>query len=266
MLPHLRAVRDRGFRGFVDCTPAYLGRDVTVLRRLAEATDMHILTNTGYYGAAGDKYVPKHAYTDTVDQLAARWVREWQAGIDGTDIKPGFIKVGVDGGPLSDIDRKLVEAAAKAHLQTGLTIACHTGEARAALGAVETVRRGGLDPSALIVVHTDSIGDPKVHLQIAAMGAWVEYDHVSERSVDKHVELIRMMIQKGYADRLLLSHDAGWYRVGEPNGSPEKVRPFTALPDRLLPALKRAGVAEAIIEKILVANPARAFAVGVRKP
>jgi len=134
MRPFLQEVQKRGFSGFVDCTPAYLARDPEVLRRLAELTSVHLLTNTGYYGAAGDKCVPAHAFEEFAEQLAERWITEWKQGIDDTGIKPGFIKIAADPGPLSAIDHKLVQAAAKTHLQTGLTIACHTGEEQAALG------------------------------------------------------------------------------------------------------------------------------------
>ncbi len=54
-LPYLRRVKDLGCRGFVECTPAYLGRDPRLLERLAKTTGLHILTNTGYYGAAKDQ-------------------------------------------------------------------------------------------------------------------------------------------------------------------------------------------------------------------
>jgi phosphotriesterase-related protein len=229
------------------------------LRRLAELTDLHILTNTGYYGAAGDKFVPSHAFTETADQLAKRWIEEWEQGIDGTNIKPGFIKIGVDPGTLSEIDQKLVRAAAKTHLKTGLTIACHTGEAQAALGVLENVRNEGVDPSALIIVHADSISDQNVHFQIAEAGAWVEYDSVNDNSIEKHVRLIKEMLEKGFENQLLLSHDAGWYQVGEPNGA--KVRPYTAISDKLIPALKSAGLGDDVLRKLLVENPAKAFAI-----
>lgn len=52
VLPHLKALKERGCRGFVECTPNYIGRDVQLLKRLATASGLHILTNTGYYGAA----------------------------------------------------------------------------------------------------------------------------------------------------------------------------------------------------------------------
>ena len=48
-----------------------------------------LVSNTGYYGAAKDKHLPPHAFTETADQLALRWVREAEHGIDGTSIRPG---------------------------------------------------------------------------------------------------------------------------------------------------------------------------------
>ncbi|MHC4149129.1 MAG: phosphotriesterase family protein [Planctomycetota bacterium] len=265
MLPYLHAVRQRGFTGFVDCTPAWLGRDVEVLRRLAEQTDLHILTNTGYYGTGNDKFLPAHAFSETDGQLAARWVREWEHGIDGTNIKPGFIKTSVDKGPLSKIDRKLVRAAAKAHLQTGLTIACHTGEAKAALGVLETVRAEGVDASALIIVHADGINKENVHVKLAEAGAWIEYDGVSDKSIRKHVRLIKKMLEAGFGDQLLISHDAGWYRVGEGEAAKKKIRPYNAISDQLIPALKAADVSDAGLHKLFVENPAKAFTIRVRK-
>jgi phosphotriesterase-related protein len=107
-LPHLKSIRELGCRTFVDCTPAYIGRDPLILRRLASETGLNILTNTGYYGAANDKYVPRHAYSETAEQLAHRWAGEWREGIAQTGVKPGFIKIGVDSGPLSEIDKKIV--------------------------------------------------------------------------------------------------------------------------------------------------------------
>jgi len=265
MKPYLEALRERGIKGFVDCTPAWLGRDVEVLARLSELTDVHILTNTGLYGAAEDNSIPSYAYQESAEDLAIRWVKEWKEGIEGTNIRPGFIKTAVDKGPLSEIDRKLLRAAAKAHLQTGLTIACHTGEARAALAVLEQVQNAGVDPSALIIVHADGISDVSVHTELAKAGVWIEYDGVSEESIRRHVGLIKKMLDAGFGQQLLISHDAGWYRVGEGRAGKEKIRPYTAISDKLIPALKAAGISDAELDKLLINNPARAFAVRVRK-
>jgi len=71
-LPHLHQVKSAGCDTLVDCTPAYIGRDAGLLRRLSQASGLQIVTNTGLYGAAQNKYVPRFAYAETAQQLAAR--------------------------------------------------------------------------------------------------------------------------------------------------------------------------------------------------
>lgn len=262
MRPHLLAAIQRGVSTFVDCSPAYLGRDVEILRSLSQATGMHILTNTGYYGAAGDKFLPRHAFRESSAALAERWILEYEDGIEGTEIRPGFIKIGVDAGPLSDVDRKLVEAAARTHLATGLTVACHTGEAVAARQVLEVLTAAGVAPEALIVVHADSIEDAAVPTALAGQGAWVELDGVRPDTTERHVKLITALIRAGFTDRILLSQDAGWYNVGEPGGG--TVRPYTALADHLLPALD-GSLTPGEIEAITETNPRRAFSPAIRR-
>src|SRR5688572_9296104 len=73
-LPKLEDLYDRGCRTLVECTPDYIGRDVKLLRRLSVACGLHILTNTGYYAAANDKYVPEHAWKESPARIAERWI------------------------------------------------------------------------------------------------------------------------------------------------------------------------------------------------
>lgn len=261
-LPHLKRVRELGVRTFVECTPAYIGRDPGLLKRLASATGLQILTNTGYYGAANDKFVPAHAFKETPDQLANRWINEWRDGIEDTGIRPGFIKIGVDSGPLSEIDRKLVRAAARAHLATGLTIASHTGNGAAALDELATINEEGVDATAFIWVHAQNERDPAVHARAAEAGAWIELDGIGPKSFDRHLDAMKAMKARGLLGRVLLSHDAGWYHVGEPNGG--NFRPFDLLFTRFIPALKKAGVTETEIRTMTVDNPREAFAIRVR--
>src|SRR3954469_10570798 len=63
MLPLLREAAGRGIRGFIDCTPSFIGKDPELLRGLSRASGLHILTNTGYYK---EPYLPPHAFTDSV--------------------------------------------------------------------------------------------------------------------------------------------------------------------------------------------------------
>jgi phosphotriesterase-related protein len=258
VLPHLRQARALGCATLVECTPAYLGRDPQLLKRLSEASGLHILSNTGYYGAAKDKHLPAHAFTETAEQLAARWIREAERGIDGTSIKPAFMKIGVDEAPLSEVDAKLVRAAAITHRATGLPIASHTGTGVAAMEELALIEGAGVPLSAFIWVHAHNERDQSFHVNAAKRGAWVEFDGISPTSVARHVELVQHMKAQGLLDRVLVSHDAGWYRVGEPGGG--RFRPFDTLFTSFLPALKASGFSEADVNQLIVANPQAALA------
>jgi phosphotriesterase-related protein len=261
-LPHLRRIHAQGIRTLVDCTPAYLGRDPALLRRLSEASGLHLLTPAGYYGAGRGKYLPEHAHAEPADALAARWLEEWRGGIAGTGVRPGFLKLGADAGPLPEVHRKLLRAAARAHLASGLTIAMHSGDGAAALEAIDLLRAEGVGASAFVWVHAQDERDPGRHVAAAARGAWVEFDGIGPDALDRHVELVRAMRDAGHLDRVLLSHDAGWYSVGEPGGG--TFRPFDTLMAAFLPALRGRGWAEAEVGRLVAANPQAAFAVRVR--
>jgi phosphotriesterase-related protein len=261
-LPALREARKRGVETLVECTPAYLARDVALLKRLSDETGLRIVSNTGYYGAADDKFVPAHAYRETAEDLAGRWTAEAREGIEGTGIRPGFQKIGVDKGPLSAIDRKLIVAAARCHLRTGLTISVHTGDGAAALDILAALAKEGVSPSAYVWIHAQNERDRAKHVEAAEAGVWVEFDGLGQDTLAAHVEAVTDMIGRGHLARLLVSHDAGWYHVGEPGGG--EYRGYTFLFDAFIPALRRSGIGESQIRQLLVENPARALTVAVR--
>ena len=262
-LPHLRKVREQGCRTIVECTPAYIGRAVGLLHRLSEASGIQIVTNTGYYGAANDKFVPEHARRETADDLARRWIAEFRDGIEGTGIKPGIMKIGVDRGPLSPIDEKLVRAAARAHRETGLTIASHTGDGVAALAELEILRQEGVSASAFIWVHAQNEPNLELHAEGAKRGAYVEFDGIRPASLDAHVGMVRNLIDRGNLGRILISQDAGWYHVGEPGGG--EYRGYEYLLADFIPALRKGGATEHQVHALLVENPRRALTARVRK-
>jgi len=262
MLPFLAQLKERGVTGFIDCTPAFIGRDPRVLKRLSQETGVHIVTNTGYYGGANDKFVPRHAYDETADQVADHWVREWENGIEDTGVKPGFIKIGIDEiendfPRLSPIDEKIVRASARASKRTGLAVTCHTGGGLAGLAAAKVFIGEKADPSRFVVAHSDGHGLP-VNQTVAELGAWVSFDAISRKPLELHLRLVHAMAKR-HANSLLLSHDNGWYEVGQENGG--TVRDFNYISDVFLPAFRKVGASEATIRKLTVENPAKAFAI-----
>lgn len=261
--PYLVEAAKTGVVTLMECTPSYLGRDPELMRSVSSKTGIHILTNTGYYGAAGNKYIPNHAYHESADELASRWIAEWEKGIDKTSVRPGFIKIGVMPGDLSELHRKLARAAAKTHLETGLVIASHTGLAEPAFGQLGVLMEEGVSPEAFIWVHAQSEKDSSAHIMAARTGAWVSFDGVSKDNTAEYVRFLRTMKDNDLLDKVLLSHDAGWYQPGVPNGG--EYRGYTDIFQALIPALKSEGFSQEDIDLMLVKNPAEAFTIRVRR-
>lgn len=255
MRPRLEELVQRRVGTFVDCTPAYIGRDPVILRRLAEATGLTMITNTGYYGGADDAFVPQHAYDESAEELAERWVLEFEQGIGDTGIRPGFVKTGVDeitGPELSPIDGRLVRAAALTSRATGLSVTCHTGGGAAGLAAARLFVDTGADPARFVVAHSDGHG-VEINRQVADLGAWVSYDGVGRHDHDEHLRIVLALIEHRL-DRVLLSHDSGWWNAGVDDGG--EIAGYTALVDEFLPALRSAGATDEQVERLVVRNPA----------
>ena len=262
-LPFLKQIKDFGCQTFVECTPAFLGRDPLLLKTLSDSTGINILTNTGYYGAGNDKYIPRFAFEETADQLASRWILEWDNGIDGTSVKPGFIKIGVASGNLSDLHKKLIIAAALTHLKTGLTIASHTGPAIPAFEQIDILQKEGVAPEAFIWVHAQSEKDLSNHVKVARMGAWVSLDGLNDNNLEDYIKMIRNLRDNSMLNKILLSHDAGWYRPGEENGG--EYSGYTTLFEKLIPHLRKENFSEKEINQLFAINPSEAFKIGVHR-
>ena len=149
------------------------------------------------------------------------------------------------------------------HLQTGLTIASHTGDGVAALEELEILKHEGVHPGAFIWVHAQIEGNAKHHLNAAEQGAWVEFDGISEGSAEKHLQLVKSMVAQGFSGRLLLSQDAGWYHVGEPKGG--TYRPYTFVFVNFIPLLRRAGISPEQVRSFFIDNPRKALALQIRR-
>ena len=262
VLPYLQQIKKLGCRTFVDCTAVALGRDPRLLKRLSEESGLHILTVTGNYAAVNAQFLPSYVFTDSVEALANRWITESRSGIEGTGIRPGLIKLGFNGGPLTDAEQKLIRAAAITHRKTGLTIGAHTGPAISAFAQLSILEQAGIHPSAWIWIHAQNELDSSQHIKAARMGAWVSFDGVSAEALTTHVELVKRMKNEGLLHRVLVSQDAGWFHVGQPHGG--AFRTFETVFSEFIPAIRTAGFTEVDIRTLFNDNPANAFSISVR--
>lgn len=267
MAPYLEAAHEAGVTALVECSTVGVGRNVAVLQRLAEVTPIHIVAPTGVYR---EEFVPPRLRSMSVEELAEEWIRELKEGIEGTPVRAGFIKISVsDDGP-TPLEVRNLQAAARASQQTGAVVASHTANGPLARHEMEILETTGLDLGRFIWVHANLEPDPAIHLEAARRGAYVEFDAIGAewQSQPAMVDDTLALIKAGYADRLLLSHDAGWYDPSQPDGRPEGdgMRGFTALVEEFIPTLRARGVTHDLIRLITVTNPSRAFAFPDKRP
>ncbi|MFN3758570.1 MAG: phosphotriesterase [Algoriphagus aquaeductus] len=257
VLPYLFEVKKHGVRTILDCTPSYLAKDPLLLKTLSEKSGIQILTNTGFYGAVGGKYLPDFVQTETAEHLANRWIAEFENGIEGTGIKPAFIKISVnEADTLSAIDQKLVRAAAITHLNTGLTIASHTGTWKTAAQEVRILQEMGVEPSEFVWVHAQAEQDFENYRKAAEMGVWISLDGIGW-SIDPYVDRLVFAKENGILGNILISHDAGWYDPAKPGGG--DFQPFTNIFEQLIPILNERGFSEKDWDLLLNKNPKLAF-------
>ena len=116
----------------------------------------------------------------------------------------------------------------------------------------------------MVPLYAQNENDNDAHKRAAEAGAWIAFDgvHADQKRMTRDLRHLTAMKEYGLLDHVLLSHDAGWYRPGEPGGG--AFRPFTDLFETFLPALKDHGFTQNEIDLMTLENPKRAFAIGVR--
>jgi predicted metal-dependent phosphotriesterase family hydrolase len=257
-----------GLHTVVDGMPCDAGRNAGKLAELSRRTGINVVASTGlhherYYG-------PAHwNHRLTVDELADLFAADVTDGIDGNDYsgpvvrrtahRAGVIKIaGSQGGP-SDRDRRVFEAAAEAHRRTGAPILTHCEGGTGALDQIRLLADHGVELGHVALSHVDKIVDRGLHRELLSTGAFAEYDQ-SFRWRDGPngtLQLIAWMAEDGFDDRIVLGMDAakrGYYRVF--GGTPG----LTWLLDGFRGMIETAGIDAAVLERMLVPNPARLFA------
>jgi phosphotriesterase-related protein len=256
MKPLLVNARQKGVGVLFECSSIGVGRNVFIVAQVAQESDLPVVVPTGVYGRGN--FAPAEHRNMTEDELTALFINEIREGIEDTGIKAGFIKIGTDNGPLTALQEKILRAAGRAAHETGAAIASHTTTGSNATRQADILE--SMSPNIRFIwVNAQKESNRNLHRQLAARGIFIEFDSLG-RNLGQEPALIaaiKELIAAGYGDRILLSHDAGWYRPGQPNGGTQK--PYTYLVDSFIQKLRNGGVDEAVIQMITETNPIRAF-------
>lgn len=258
--PYLAEASAAGATALVECSTVGVGRNLSVLRSLADVTSMRIIAPTGVYR---DAYIPDSLREVSETYLAELWTQELTEGIEGTSIRAGFIKLAMsDDGPTM-LEIRNLQAAVRASQKTGAVIASHTIGGIVAKKEMDVLENAGLDLHRFIWIHAQTEPDISIVKEAARRGAYVELDSVGapHQSQPELIQTTIALIEAGYTDHLLFSHDAGWYNPARPDGMPDEgYRGYTALTKEFIPALLARGISEEQVRLITINNPARAFA------
>jgi phosphotriesterase-related protein len=182
-----------------------------------------------------------------------------QKGMDSDPAKAGLIKAGASYQHISAAEERRLKAAAIASKETGVPILVHTEIGTFGHDIVDLLEREGVKPDRIILAHLDRNPDLELHREIAERGVWLEYDtpgRIKYRPDSQLLDLIEAMAHAGWSGAMLLGLDLGrrdYFRVyGGGPGLGYLMKTFA-------PRLRRR-VGEDVVSTILVANPARAFA------
>jgi phosphotriesterase-related protein len=256
MAPELAAARAAGVTALVECTPVGVGRRADILKAVSEAAGMPLVVPTGIYR---EPWVPAWAQAASEDELHEWMLGELTGQIERSGVRAGFIKLSAGDDGITDIEAKILRAAARAAQATGAAIGSHTIRGRVVRDQLDIIEGCGYTAERFIWIHASAELDLAINLELARRGAWVEYDWIGGSQGDElFVERIQRMLEAGLGGRMLLSHDRGWYDPAQPGGGTPK--PFTYIGETFLPKLRAAGVDDATIRTLTHDNPFHAFA------
>ena len=258
--PYLAESSEAGVTALVECSTVGVGRNLSILQSLAETTSIQIVAPTGVYR---DAYIPESLRDMSEQKLADLWTTELIDGIEGTSIRAGFIKLAMSDEGITTLEARNLKAAARASQNTGAVIAVHTIGGKIAKQEMDLLEAASLDLHRFIWVHAQTEPELSILKEAASRGAYIELDTVGApfQSQPELLEMALALIEAGFIDQILLSHDAGWYDPSRGEGRPEQgFRGYTALTRDFIPALLKRGISEAQVRQITVKNPANAFA------
>ena len=256
ILPIMLDIKAKGGKSVAEASPPIGGQNVRLLKELSEQTDMHIIPCTGWN-------MTKQLYDvfpiHFEEQLANRWIKDFKEGLDtieGIVIRPGHIKLLLDKGTLSKVDKAMLIAAVKASKETGMPIHCHILEAKMVYEVVRVLDTENADYHKFLWAHADKEANKETVKMAAEKGMWIGIDSVRKGTSPEKFELLKYVMSLGYEHKVLLSQDYDFYSEGENSVDDH---PCTAIFDEFIPYCSVNGIDKQKIIRIMTENPANFY-------
>ncbi|WP_336206287.1 phosphotriesterase family protein [Nonomuraea sp. LPB2021202275-12-8] len=270
----LNGVAAKGVRTIVDPTVWGLGRYIPRIQRIAaEVPDLHIIVATGIYSFEELPHQYEHRgpglLIDVPDPMVDDFVRDITDGIADTGVKAAFLKCVVEQKGLTPGVERICRAVAQAHVRTGAPITVHTNSfTQSGPLALDLFAKEGVDLTKVVVGHAGDSNDLDYLMRLADTGATLGMDRFGLdlfNPTAQRVATIAALCARGYADRIVLSHDAACFMDYFADAWDEALSAmapnwrYDHIHDDVLAALRDSGVTDDQIEQMLVFNPRRYF-------
>ena len=248
-----------GVGAMVDCMPLGSGRDARRLLNIANETGINLIAVTGLHH---DRYYQDDDILEksSADQLAEYFLKDINEGMDRTEAKAGLIKVVTSGPKIKDREKKLFEAAAIAHFESGAPIISHCEHGTGAIEQLELFSEFKISLSRVTLSHTDKEADLGYHHEILSSGVNVEYDQSLRQANDlkaSSAQLTAAMVGAGFVNQIMMGTDGArkslWTALG---GTPGLSYLYSGWSRRLV----EEGLNEENLKQIFISNPARVLA------
>jgi phosphotriesterase-related protein len=263
-------LKSRGVDSIVDLTVIGLGRYIPRIQRVAAQTYLNIIVATGVYTY---NEVPMYFHyrgpgttLGGPELMVDMFVKDIEEGIGGTGVKAGILKCATDVQGVTPGVERVLRAVAAAHRRTGVPISTHThAHTERGLEQQRIFQEEGVDLSRVIIGHSGDTTDVAYLEKLIANGSYIGMDRFGIDVLlpfEDRVNTVAKMCELGYADKMVLSHDANCFMDWLPEEAVPVTLPrwhFLHIHNDVVPALKQRGVTDEQINTMLVDNPRRIF-------
>jgi phosphotriesterase-related protein len=273
-IDRMEELRGFGVKTFVDATPNDTGRDPLLYREIAEASGMQIICSTGYYpefGGASAYFKFRQMVGNAPEEICELMTTEITEGIGDTGVRAGAIKLGSSEAEITDYERMLMTVAARVQRDTGVPIITHTELGTMGPEQARLLISEGADPDRIMIGHMSDNDDVAYQKATLDQGVSVAFDRMGLEVTpeapndERRIACLIELINAGYGEQIMISHDSIVHFLGRPLEVPEEVAPLVAnwepthLFRNVIPALQEGGVSDDQIQTIIEHNPRRLF-------
>lgn len=255
--------KEAGGSTICDCTVHNLKGNPIKAKQVSQRTGVHVVLAAGLYCPCT---LPEKLNAMDKYEAAALILKELREGVDGTDIKAGFIKVGVDYS-VPALDERNLAAAAIAQKETVAAILIHQpGLEHRADDIFKALTDNGGDLSRVVMCHCDPLLPDHDYIDhMAKSGAYISFDFFGLEVLlgktlwlptDKdRIFAILEQIDRGNLHKILVSHDTVYKSMLRQFGG----FGYAHLPKDIIPLLPYHGYKPEWIDQITIHNPREVF-------